>query len=725
MKRILTCSLSLFALAFAANSAWGATPATPEPEASIFQKLDACDVTWNTLGNDSADSMPLGNGDIALNLWTEQNGDVLFYLSKSDAWNENNEIVKVGRVRVTVTPSPFTGGSVVQTLHLQNGAVELSGGSGASAVTMRIWVDANHPVVRVEISSAQPVSAKVTLDPWRSEQKGIVSADVVLPPEQNQIVWYHHNGKSRDKHLEGITFGAVIEGEGLVANDARSLVSKEPRPSVRFCVVPLTAVTPDVADWSGRVKDLAGKVSGLDWEQCWSQHVAWWRQFWLRSWIFVQGGPDAQKVTEGYQLQRFVTACAGRGAYPIKFNGSIFTMDNPAENLGKNKLTGVTTIEPETADFRAWGGQYWFQNTRPMYWPRLAAGDFDLMQPLFKMYREKLPDSINFVKQTYGHDGAYFAETAPFWAQLPIITKTSRGSYTFRYFTPILELTAMMLDYYDYTGDENFAKETLVPIAKQAMTFFSEHFPRDAQGKLYLDKDNSIEMYWDVANPLPDIAGLHYDLGRLLQLPPAVVDDTTRAEWTKLQAILPDVPMGMKNGKQVLLPYAGEQISPKHNSENPELYAVYPFRLYDLLQPNVDVALNTFDVRMNRATGCWCQDPIQAAMLGLTDLARKDVTVNLTNGDPKLKFPAFWKRGHDYMPDEDNGGNGEQALQKMLMLCDGKQILLLPAWPKDWSADFKLHAPYQTTVEGRVENGKIVNLVVTPESRYQDVKVHE
>jgi hypothetical protein len=61
------------------------------------------------------------------------------------------------------------------------------------------------------------------------------------------------------------------------------------------------------------------------------------------------------------------------------------------------------------------------------------------------------------------------------------------------------------------------------------------------------------------------------------------------------------------------------------------------------------------------------------------------------------------------------------ALQQMLMQCDGKRIQLLPAWPANWTADFKLHAPYQTTVQGHVEGGKISNLTVTPKSRAKDV----
>ena len=61
------------------------------------------------------------------------------------------------------------------------------------------------------------------------------------------------------------------------------------------------------------------------------------------------------------------------------------------------------------------------------------------------------------------------------------------------------------------------------------------------------------------------------------------------------------------------------------------------------------------------------------------------------------------------------------TLQMMLMQCDGKRIQLLPAWPKEWTVDFKLHAPYNTIVEGHVKDGKITELKVTPKERTKDV----
>ncbi|GAC1428036.1 MAG: hypothetical protein NVSMB7_04950 [Chitinophagaceae bacterium] len=65
------------------------------------------------------------------------------------------------------------------------------------------------------------------------------------------------------------------------------------------------------------------------------------------------------------------------------------------------------------------------------------------------------------------------------------------------------------------------------------------------------------------------------------------------------------------------------------------------------------------------------------------------------------------------------------GLQEMLMQADGSKIYLLPAWPEQWNGRFKLHAPYATTVEAAIRNGKIERLFVLPESRKKDVIIME
>jgi hypothetical protein len=59
----------------------------------------------------------------------------------------------------------------------------------------------------------------------------------------------------------------------------------------------------------------------------------------------------------------------------------------------------------------------------------------------------------------------------------------------------------------------------------------------------------------------------------------------------------------------------------------------------------------------------------------------------------------------------------------MLLQTPGRRLVLLPAWPQDWDCVFKLHAPFQTTVAGRVVAGRIADLKVTPESRRADVEL--
>jgi len=359
-----------------------------------------------------------------------------------------------------------------------------------------------------------------------------------------------------------------------------------------------------------------------------------------------------------------------------------------------------------------------------MYWPRLMAGDFDMMRPLFDMYARMLPGNEALVKQYYHHDGAYFQETTPFWGGLPYMGPEIEPKYTNHYFTPILELSMMMLDYFEYTGDTTFARQTLVPIATAGVTFFDQHFGRDIMGKLLLDPDNSIEMFWKVRDPAPDIAALNAVLPRMIALPDGLVSTEKRQAWRRLLGELPPLPMGVTaDGKPILLPYTGPQTAKSFNVENPELYAVYPYRLYSLQKPELELAQTTFLHRKFKDKGCWEQDPIQAAMLGYADVAREFTAFNLARKEPGLKFPAFWATGHDYAPDEDNGGNGENGLQQMLMQVDGRKILLLPAWPADWNADFSLNAPYRTTVQGRVVNGQLTELIVTPASRTADVVI--
>jgi hypothetical protein len=719
--------------------------------------LEKYNVIWDSPSLNSSGSMPIGNGDIGTNMWIEENGDLVFYISKTDAWDENGRLCKIGRVRVKFDPALSVTDGFRQELKLREGFIEIKSKIQNQPVTIRLWVDANHPVIHVESESAIPVNCRTDVELWRlkerpfakdddshsgsgifkSDFKSTVLPDVVVPSNSSGIVWYHRNTRSvyelglKTQHLENLkeqfpdpllnhTFGASLSGKGFARDGNMALKSTIPAKRHSLSLTILTAKSETPQGWITQLEKLEQKAEKIQITKAFLAHQIWWNSFWNRSRIFIDGVPETETVTRGYVLQRFMNACAGRGGSPIKFNGSIFTNEpKPGDSPGAKE------IDP---DWRRWGSNYWFQNTRLAYWPMLATGDFEMMEPWFKMYQDGLSLSKARIKTYYGFENAaQFPETMYWWG-LPNNadygwdnTKPEpANSYISRYWNGSLELIAVMLDRYDYTQDLNFAKNTLVPLADPLIVFLDQFWQkRDAKGKIIFDPAQSLETWHVAVNPLPEIAAFKYLLPRLLALPKTIINESQRSRWTRILQELPPIPVADVQGIKLLRP--AETFSKYSNSENAELYAIFPYRLYGTGRPDLEMARATFDQRKNHHNRGWCQDGIQAACLGLRDEAAKLVAARAVNINKDARFPAMWGPNFDWIPDQDHGNNILTSLQLMLIQSVGDKIYLLPAWPKNWNVSFKLHAPKQTTIEGEYRDGKLSNLKVTPKSRLKDV----
>jgi len=159
----------------------------------------------------------------------------------------------------------------------------------------------------------------------------------------------------------------------------------------------------------------------------------------------------------------------------------------------------------------------------------------------------------------------------------------------------------------------------------------------------------------------------------------------------------------------------------KSNSEVPELYAVFPFRQIAVGKPNLEWGVEALNHRIDKGASGWRQDDIFMAFLGEAAQARDNVVARAKSKHEASRFPTFWGPNFDWVPDQDHGSVLLVALQSMLLQCDGRKIYLLPAWPKDWDCEFKLHAPCNTTVEGVIKQGKLEQFKVTPPERAKDV----
>jgi alpha-L-fucosidase 2 len=727
-----------------------------------LKELRRFDVAWDRPGADSKDSMPLGNGDIGLNVWTEQaTGSICFYIGKTDAWDETGRLLKLTKVRIKLDPNPFLAGSpFLQKLNLAEGAIEITAGKGADEVRLRLRVDAGLPLIRLEATVPETLTITAGIEPWRVQVETLkdelvsglnyyskimgfstVQPDVVPELKGDRIGWYHHNPETpsfaRALVLQGLEkfpvrdplkdriFGGIMEGRGFVRRDPKTIVSAKGQAR-ELNIHVLTLQPSDPARFLAALEAQMRLTASVSPVRASAAHKAWWNAFWNRSWIYVRSPRsiktplgmenEGDVVTRGYILQRFVNACAGRGAFPIKFNGSLFTVEEPDKE--------------GFADYRLWGPGYWWQNTRLPYMAMPAAGDIDLMQPFFNMYSDLLPLGRYRTKLYFGHEGAYFPECINFWgivfpgtwgdkylADMP--DRIQAGGWHKYEWVGGLEMASMMFDAWLYSQDNAFLHEKVLPFAEAMLTFFDKHYGLDDKGRLKLQPSQALETWWDCTNAMPEVAGLHYLTRQLKTLPRGLMTADQARLVDHLAAILPPIPTREVDGKKMLAP--AERFEKKQNVENPELYAVYPFRLFGIGKPDIDLAIRALDARTDRGHFGWRQDDIFMALLGLTDQVKSGLVERASRWNENRRFPAFWGPNYDWTPDQDHGGVLTKTLQVMLLQCEDRQIRILPAWPSDWDVTFKLHAPFNTTLDGTARQGKIERLAVSPKSRIVDI----
>ena len=762
IKSLVCCLLHGFVLyAGIANAAW----------------VSRYDVVWESPSEDASGQMPLGNGDIAAGVCAIENGALYLLLAKNDAFTYNGDIFKTGRVRIDLEPNPFAKGKAFkQTLDLATGSVLIE----ADDVRVRVWADANKPVYHVQIDSSDEIRVMGRPDLWTrfDDCDHNVHRAPIEPPTQDVIVerngnyvWYFAVGDrsmfDADMEYYGVadqkenfndpyrfnTFGNLLESPDLTLEQG-GMFGKGREFDIRIHA--LTKQTPEVEEWLATIEAQAAQA--MDVKADWSAHAAWWEAFWEKSRIVASDNtlPDDERevfygetfgkrrqekdggalVAQSYNVFRYIMACQSRGRNQTKFNGGLFTQ--PLR--GSKDRPFATQIESgewlSHPDDRLWGRRYTYQNQRLLYWPLLMSGDFEIIQPFFAYYFDLLPVRKAITKAWFGHAGAYYRENIePTGAERdcgldgrPPKTKPGEnkgdGYYHSYYFTSGLETATMMLEYVKHSRDTDFRDNVLVPFAREVLLFFDKHYERGADGQLRLDPAMVLETFWVAVNPAPDVAGLTYCLDELLLMNAGTDED--RAAWKAFRAEIPPIHLEERQGRMRIAP--AEEYAVKRNAENGSLYPVFPFQCFSVGKGTKDIVEWTMKYRVNKNAfnyRCWTQDQIHWAYAGNAAEAKAGLEHRFRDASPQCRFPLYGSTGPDSCPDFDHFGSGSTALQRMLIQeADGK-ILLLPAWPEEWDADFKLHLTQQTVIEGKVLDGELKEWTITPEARKADVAVYE
>jgi len=562
--------------------------------------------------------------------------------------------------------------------------------------------------------------------------------------------------------LENLVWGGALVGDGFTFTGQTrgtyaecpfrgwKLASRSPAKSHRVRVCLHTDQVEHLDSWVAALQKLI-ELSPDDDRAAWDRSLAWWSDFWSRSHVIINSGRGEEDVGwrlgRNYQLFRYMLASNLSGREPTLFNGGLFTFD-PLYVNGR-KGPGYTP------DHRQWGAAFTAQNQRLVYRPMLKTGDFDLLLPGFRYYLSGLPNATARVRHYWGHDGCAFEEQStvtglPGACQYGFVEGGSRARPRSaetgvqvnhaggKVYEEQLDWSWLILQYREFSGADI---SRYLPFIEQSVIFYDEHYRYRCKqltgkelsddGRLSIDPANAIENHWDARNPTSVIAGLRRVLSGLLALPEAYTPAARAKRWRDMLERLPEMPTGGRADS------GGAYFKPAENYEHrnwvcPEMFPLYPYELYGLGLPDLDIVRRTFQATgaSRKATTAWQPANIFAARLGDLESAR-DLNVRKMDNGP-FRFPAFWPEDIDWAPDHNWGGCGMIGVQEMLMQTHppspegarktgrGK-IRLLPAWPSEWDVDFRMHAPYRTIVEGSARSGKVTFLKVTPEGRRDDV----
>ena len=692
------------------------------------------DYVWTTQSRNSSESMPCGGHDIGMNVWVED-GDVLFYVSQSGWFDENNTLLKAGRWRIHFDDQPAVG-TFEQRLCLDDGAIYITLGD----MKIRLWADVMEPVVFCDISSKKKVKTTLSYESWRYKDRNITKAECqqtsykwTLPDGtvtfadsievlNNNLHFYHQN---RNETVFDYTVKREFleEEKDQLYNPIGGL-----RMEGTMKINGLLYKGTHDGEYAGtdyRAWDFCGETKKGGFSICLGKATCsasiskkrsaqWWHQYWQRSWIQTDN-QEAAEMVRNYELFRYMLGCNAHGQWPTKFNGGLFTFD-PLYVASPPALPNRegATEEIYTPDYRKWGGgTMTAQNQRLVYWPMLKSGDADLLKPQLDTYLRMLPTAKLWAQHFWGHGGACFPEQiensglpnpAEYGKPKPGQDRgVGRNAWLEYEWDTALEFCMMALQAREYTPETSWDKYE--PLIAECLKFFDEHYQYeankrgaktfDANGKLVIYPGSGCETYKMAYNPSCTIAALK-----------AVLE-----KWGKDSAMLsriPEIPTRVIDRDTCIAPaIVWERIQ---NVETPQLYPVFPWRIYGLGRPGQQTALNTYEkdthaLEMRSSKG-WKQDNIWAACLGLTDEASR---LNLEKlGSGPYRFPAFWDPGFDWAPDHNRGGAGMIGIQEMLLQETPEgELLLFPAWPKEWNAKFRLHATGGRIVEAEINNGKI------------------
>ena len=474
-----------------------------------------------------------------------------------------------------------------------------------------------------------------------------------------------------------------------------------------------------------------------------ARRLKWWRAFWSRARIELEGDPRAERLARLWRINLYCWANVGYGELPPKFNG------------GPGLVFG---------DSRKWGAAFWWQNTRELIWPMCAAGYPEFAKSSIDLYEEMRPNlKEGYLPETVGLDRHPISGLRP--AVDPDFVKNREkipASFTSHVFSSGAEYVQQVVEYMRYTGDRSL-ESVLAQWTKLYVELYLRLLEKGADGRWHVKCTNVNESWWKVDDSLVDLCAVRFTFtlalahGARWGLPDALLAQAKErlgalapfptCESFRIPPISPtnDYAMTVTDFRpgdaRWTTTWLKEGDQKRAYAPN-EMYIVYPFAMTHADENGADRerAVNAYRELCEESDftggdgyylGFWGWDhmPVAAVRLRLPDAAEAvyrhmERTFRWPFGGAKSPAGVMYEGCEvEDAPYFDGSGVMMTALQEMLLqshaeepdpaLYAGGPIRLLPAVPRMWSGSFRLCARGGFVVDCAFRWGRALSARVT------------
>ncbi|MCE5241380.1 discoidin domain-containing protein [bacterium] len=620
------------------------------------------------------EAMHIGNGNLGACLWNERG---LTWQLNNGSYRHGIEPVSSGKVTLSCPALTQQPARFEQRQRLWDGLVTttLDGPSGAASATSLVVEGEDCLVSRLKLPAGQEATLELHLWPARTKAKLVSGPDFVALTE--------HVDNADPLLADSMALLVRVDGAAVRAaqQDERTLTLTFTAPAAGLTLyVANPMLRGDEAQALQRAQASIAHLQGQGYAKTLADHAAFWHGFWPRSFVHLTSRHGEAEFLENlWYLYQYDMASMSRHTLCPKFNGGNWLVYE---------------------DMRHWGGGYWHQNTREVFWPLYSSNHIALSDPFFELYRGVMKNARENGRVGLGVDGFYIPEWIPVNGGGPLRGRKdfSKPGYTAFIFTVGLEVALQGWWRYEFSGDEQFLRDMVYPLLKGSLDFYANYARQGPDGKLHLEPADAQESYWLVKDPAQDLAALRWALPLALRLSTKLgVDADMRPRWQNLLDNL--APFAVEADKHMLKEADLPPDAERHNSENVANYAIYPFGIFGIGLPDHDLAVNTFRNRPVQGMGNgWEPAAIAAARLGLADeaaklaLAHMAANMRSNNGGWYSPTTAVFAGNIPDSPYYDAAGVCAQTLNEMLLQSQGGLIRLAPAWPARWQSQFRLRA---------------------------------